>query len=100
LNGGRLLLGAARYIPEKYHVVQGDVRDRTTAQQRAIVSLVFYLVLTVVFSYIVAETIYVVVQVAEIDPTAEARLGGIRAQNGRIPMSGGPRQVRRGLPDG
>jgi hypothetical protein len=69
LSFGAAAVRAARSVPEKYYVVQGNVRVRTTVQQRAMVRLVFYSVFTVVFSYMLAEIIYVVVQMADMDPT-------------------------------
>ena len=67
--------GAARRI---FLVVQGNVRDRTTAQQRAMVRLFFYSVFTVAFSYILAEIIYVVVQMVEVDPTEAFSVSSLR----------------------
>lgn len=67
--------GAAR---RTFLVVQGNVRGRTTVQQRAMVRLFFYSIFTVAFSYILAEIIYVVVQMVEVDPTETFSVNSLR----------------------
>lgn len=59
--------------------VRENVRGWTTVEQRAMVRLSFYSVFTVAFSYMLAEVVYVVVQMAEIDPTAPFSVSYMRS---------------------
>jgi hypothetical protein len=76
---GASAIRVARSVPEKYRVVQGNVRVQTSVQQRAMARLVFCSVFTIVFSYMLAEIIYVVVQMAEMNPIAPFSLSYMRA---------------------
>jgi hypothetical protein len=76
---GKAAAGAVGAVPGPLIVARGKFRNRTTAQQRATVRLFFYSVFTVAFSYMLAEIIYVVVQMAEVDPNASFSVSYLRA---------------------
>lgn len=59
--------------------VRQNARGRTSAQQRALARLFLYAVFTVAFSYVLAEIVYVIVQMAELDPTTPFSVSFLRA---------------------
>jgi hypothetical protein len=75
---GRSARRMAAAGPRKYRDVQNNLRSRTTVQQRATVRLFFSSVFTVAFSYMLAEIIYVFVQMTELNSAAPFSLSDMR----------------------